>query len=491
MGPTSHKVTPGQLDANRLGAAIQALEGVKGAAESLGAELDGRLVLASTKDNEYHAARDRCFWLNDAGYPAVIAKVASVEDVQKVVKAATSCLKELKLAVYCGGHTAMSMVDDALVVDMSGLNSVDVDTDAKRATVGGGCRIQDVDKALEGTGLGFVTGTNGDTGVSGLTLAGGFGYLGRQHGFACDNVLEAQVVLASGEVVIASDSGPHKELMQGLRGGGGNFGIVTRWVFRLHDVSNCFGGLVVRFAPTWSASVGSLKKWRDGVKDLPTPVMSAVALPGRAPVNVYLGVTFEEGGKDAKSATELKGLKFTQNLGGWFGLENSLKKRDHCTDAQKMLEPMNQPCYRLVSGIALANMSDDLIEKIITLVRKDCPTKHCVMLLFKMGGNANSPDSPPSVLSHRGADFWILTEGGWAKNSSQRTVQKVEEWMLLVKQTLMACDGYDLPYPMWDNIHSADTPDAHQAYGGAIKKFMLETKQKYDPSNIFSYNKNI
>ena len=167
--------------------------------------------------------------------PALIASCADADDVAKVVAFARD--HDLLLAVRGGGHNGAGLgtCDDGVVIDLSGLKQIEVDPGARTVRVGGGCTWGEVDRATDEHGLATPSGIISTTGVGGLTLGGGLGHLTRKYGLTIDNLLEAEVVLASGERVRASaDENP--DLFWAIRGGGGNFGVVTSFLFRLHEV---------------------------------------------------------------------------------------------------------------------------------------------------------------------------------------------------------------------------------------------------------------
>lgn len=174
--------------------------------------------------------------------PAVVARCRSVADVQAALEAGRGA--GLPVAVRGGGHNGpgFGTVDDGIVIDLSPLRTIEVDADARTVRVEGGATWGLVDAATNQHGLATVSGIISTTGVGGLTLGGGHGYLSRKHGLTIDNLLEAEVVLADGRVVTASQD-EHPDLFWALRGGGGNFGIVTRFTFRLHPVANVVCGV--------------------------------------------------------------------------------------------------------------------------------------------------------------------------------------------------------------------------------------------------------
>src|SRR3954447_11510403 len=209
-------------------------------------------------DREYERAR-LCFNLLIDRRPAAIARCVDESDVAAAL--AFGQARDLEIAVRGGGHNPAGhcAVDDGLVIDLSRMRDVDVDPEAGVAISGGGATWLDFDAATQQHGLVTPGGVVGSTGVTGLTLGGGIGHLTAQHGLTCDNLIGAELVTPAGQVVRAGDGGD-PELLWGLRGGGGNFGVVTRAEFRLHPVERVIGG---RFRFEGQAIRDALRTFRD------------------------------------------------------------------------------------------------------------------------------------------------------------------------------------------------------------------------------------
>src|SRR6201989_1433698 len=204
----------------------------------LKAKLRGPVI--EPDDPEYDDARKVYNAMIDKK-PRLIARCADVADVISSVNFARK--HGLLLAIRSGGHNGggLGLCDDGLVIDLSMMKGIHVDPDAKTAWVEAGCTLGDVDHATHAFGLATPSGIFSTTGIGGITLGGGLGHLTRQYGLAIDNLLEANVVLANGSVIKAN-AVTNPDLFWALKGGGGNFGVVTSFVFRLHPLSTVYGG---------------------------------------------------------------------------------------------------------------------------------------------------------------------------------------------------------------------------------------------------------
>jgi FAD/FMN-containing dehydrogenase len=223
----------------------------------------GQILLP--EEGAYHQARQVWNAMVDRR-PAIITRCASPADVAAAVGFARA--RDLEIGVRCGGHSVLglSVPEAGLMIDLSLLRSVRIDPDRRRAWVAGGALLGDLDRAAQPFGLATTAGNISHTGVGGLTLGGGMGWLARRHGLACDNVARFQVVTADGELLHASES-EHPELYWGLRGGGGNFGVVTEFEFTLHRVGTAALLVDLFYAPQDAPAV--LRRWRDLFAEAP------------------------------------------------------------------------------------------------------------------------------------------------------------------------------------------------------------------------------
>jgi FAD/FMN-containing dehydrogenase len=234
-----------------------------GTIEELRAAMSG--VVFTPEDPDYDQAR--LLWNADADRrPEVVARCSSAGDVVAALRYAQA--EGLEIAVRCGAHSVsgQSGVDGGLVVDLSGMREVTVNPERKRARAGGGALISDLDAATQAHGLAVPTGLVGHTGIGGLTLGGGMGWLTRQAGMACDNLESVEIVVADGRILRASAE-ENDDLFWAVRGGGGNFGVVTEFEYRLHDV-----GPMIQFGFLfWEAERGreALRAIREAVAVLP------------------------------------------------------------------------------------------------------------------------------------------------------------------------------------------------------------------------------
>ncbi len=230
--------------------------------ESLQSQVAGPVIDVSGA--EYDEARKIYNAMHDRR-PALIVQAMNASDVIAAVNYARE--NDLELAIRSGGHNVagLASIDGGLVIDMRGIDATEVDAASQTVRVGGGAHWGQVDAATNAIGMATPSGVISTTGVAGLTLGGGFGYLSRKHGLTIDNLLSAEIVTANGDLVTASDD-ENPDLFWAIRGGGGNFGVVTSFTFKLHPIDTVYGGPI--FFPA-SESADILAFYRDFVKSAP------------------------------------------------------------------------------------------------------------------------------------------------------------------------------------------------------------------------------
>ncbi len=233
-----------------------------------------------TADDEGYAEAARVWnGAHDGRQPALIVRCTGAADVAAAIGFARS--NDLTIAVRGGGHSVagFSTCDGGMVIDLSAMKSVRVDPDARRATIGGGAVWADVDHETQAYGLATTGGLVSSTGVGGFTLGGGIGWLMRQCGLACDNLVGADVVTADGRLVHASET-ENTDLLWGLRGGGGNFGVVTQFELALHQVGPMvYAGPIFYSADADRDLMHAFRAWSENAPDEITAVVNLTTAP--------------------------------------------------------------------------------------------------------------------------------------------------------------------------------------------------------------------
>jgi FAD/FMN-containing dehydrogenase len=481
-------------DESRVAKAAKHVQPIQAHLQALDDKIQGDVYLAgdTSKQALYHKQRERPFYFNDANYPSAIIMPNSKEDVSEAIKTFGTILDKhnnnYTLAVAGGCHSSYCMVDNAIVIDLERMDAAKVDKEAKTLSLQGGAKIAVGNDALKGTNLGFMTGTNGDTGVSGLTLAGGAGYLGGQAGFACDTVVSAEVVLPTGEIVTATDDNQHKDLLRALRGGGGNFGIVTEWTFRLFDVTHCMAGTVVHFAPTVYSLTTVLANFASHYDDMPDQAAALFAIPVGAPVFVSVYTMIGDSVKDKTSYTEVPFLKEASYLGAWFRLSNDLGPKDYYKDICPLLEPVQQRTYATAIGAMVYSFDEKMRDALVHFARIDVPLKNTkpLILLQNLSGEMRRNDGSRSSLRHRKAVAWIIVEAGWEPYATDEQIASVKDWAVRCKAKILELGGEDGPHNFTDT-------DGRRIkfFTDEQRTFLEQAKKKYDPKNMFVLNKNI
>ena len=441
----------------------------------------GQVVLPN--DAEYPAARAIWNAMIDKK-PAIIVRCRSVSDVVRAVNFARD--NSLPLAIRGGGHNIAgnALCDDGIVIDLSAMKTADVDAAARRVTIEAGATLADLDAATQAHGLATPVGINSTTGIAGLTLGGGFGWLSRKYGMTVDNLESAEIVTAKGEVVRASAS-EHPDLFWALRGGGGNFGVVTKFEFRLHPVGpNVLSGLIVY---PFSEAKSVLRQYREFVKNAPdeltvwTVLRQAPPLPflpeevhGKEVVVLALLYT----GDPAKGEPLIAPLrKFGTPVGEHVGIQPY-------TAWQQAFDPLLTPGARNYwKSHNFSTLDDALFDATIEYIEK-LPSAQCEIFFGAIGGATTRPAPDSMAYAHRDANFVMNVHGRWDSPAEDAAGIR---W---------ARDFFNASAPfasggVYVNFLTADETDRVKSAYGPNYDRLTKVKRKYDPDNLFCVNQNI
>lgn len=416
--------------------------------------------------------------------PAVIVRAAGTADVVQAVRFARE--RGLPLAVRGGGHNIAGngSCDDGLLVDLSMMRDVSVDPVARRAVVAGGALLSDVDAATQAHGLAVPLGINSTTGVGGLTLGGGFGWLSRSFGLTVDNLLSAEVVTAAGDVVIANAQ-HHADLFWALSGGGGNFGIVTRFEFNLHPVGpQLLSGLVV-YPLAEARSV--LRKYRAFMATAPDAltvwaVMRLAPPLPFLPADVHgtpvLVLALLHAGDPAEGTALVEPLRSLGTpVGEFVGVQPF-------TAWQQAFDPLlTHGARNYWKSHNLDGVQDGLIDAAVASAA-GVPTMGCEIFIAALGGAVSRPDPGATAYPHRHARFVVNVHGRWDTPADD---ERGVRWTR---------DAFDTMAPfastgVYVNFLTADETDrVRAAYGGNFDR-LARIKRALDPENLFRNNQNV
>jgi len=442
--------------------------------------------LLRTVDPGYEAARH--VWNGSVDrHPTLIARCTGTADVVAAVRFARA--EGLPVAVRGGGHSVAGhgTVDGGIVLDLSPMGAVRVDPVARRAWVQGGARLGQLDHETALHGLATTAGTVSHTGVGGLTLGGGYGFLARRHGLACDNVVSAEVVTAAGEVVTASET-ENADLLWGLRGGGGNFGIVTSFEFQLHP------------APPSAATGDLFFDLADGLA-----VVRAVSdLADEMPAEMLLDAAVTE----VKAEWEMADLEVGRPLvvASWYFLGDADEGRRAAASlyacAKPLAESSESISYRRLQSLADASQRDGVRrywkggfvweltdEAIEAFLDRRGPSDGPVLWggeIFTLGGAIARVGEDETAFSGRTARFDFLSLSSWEDPAE-------DEARLAGARAYAERMTRHLRGEAYVNSLSPDeaADRVRQAYGPAKYERLVALKRKYDLQNMFRLNQNI
>ena len=415
-------------------------------------------------------------------WPALVLRAADVDDVVTGVRFARS--HGLILAVRGGNHSmpGFGACDDGLVLDLGGMRRVDVDPNRRIATVAGGCTWADVNDATHRHGLATTGGLISTTGVGGLTLGGGIGYLCRSHGLACDNLIAADVVTADGDRLRATTE-EHADLLWALRGGGGNFGVVTSFEFRLHDVGEVIAGPIA-----FPLSADVVRVWGELVRRAPTQLGTILGLT-LAPTAPFVPDAWH--GKPAVVVIVC-----------WTGLRDRadrvLRELDDLGPAiGRSIGPMPYPVVNTLFDSLLphgmrhywrshiaAEMPDAALDTLVSECRA-VPSAASGVFFYPIDGACHRVPVHDSAFPHRDARFAIGIHGDWwSRDDDARGV----DWVRACDAALRSRYSSGSQYVNFASDEGGSTVGS--AYGPNYER-LVSVKRRYDPHNVFCLNHNI
>ena len=450
------------------------------------ADLRGRLrgAVIGRSDPDFDQARALYNGMIDKR-PLAIARCFDTADVIAAVEHARD--NHLALAIRGGGHNGpgLGSVNDGLVLDLSAMRGVRVDPVARTARVGAGCTQGDVDHATHAFGLAVPAGIISTTGIAGLTLSGGHGYLSRKDGLTIDNLLEADVVLADGSFVTASKE-QNADLLWALRGGGGNFGVVTSFLFQLHPVSNVFAGPIA-----WDQKHARtiMQHYREFLPQAPEDLGAFLGLK-----TVLSSAPFPEelwgkricllmacyNGSEEEGIAALKPL-LDELPEPWFNWMGTMPY----PAVQSMFDglyPKGMQWYW--RGDFVKNLPDTAIDAHLAQAER-APSELSLMHLYPIDGAVHRVGKGDTAWNCRDATWSMVIAG---IDPSAQNAEVVTKW---TKDYWEAVHPFDLQgaYP---NFMMDDEGDARlQATYGDNYARLSAIKRKYDPSNFFQVNQNI
>lgn len=415
-------------------------------------------------------------------HPSLIAFCADESDVIKAVDFARA--NYLLAAVRSGGHNVAgnSVCDGGMIIDLSRIKTVEVDALGRTVEAGAGLNLGELDRATHAYGLATPLGIVTKTGIAGLTLGGGIGWLIRKYGLTCDNLLSVNIVTADGRLLKA-DNSENSDLFWGVRGGGGNFGIVTKFKYKLHPVKEVFGGTVDYHADN---AKDIFRSYRDYVLNAPdeltTMLAFLVAAPQYMPLNTnnkhlvaihgcWSGLP-ERGEEVLKPLREL-GPKASDTF-----------KVMPFTDLQSMLDsgaPSGLLNYWKSSY--LDNLNDDVIETVLDHVSR-IPSTLTQLHIQHMQGAAGRVEEGMTAFSNRNASYILNIVSKWTDSAdSEKNIIWTRDFANALKPFSTGSYVNFIADDVSEKIQTVYTPENY--------KRLVALKNKYDPSNFFSLNQNI
>jgi FAD/FMN-containing dehydrogenase len=441
------------------------------AVDELRESLTGDVLVAG--DREYERAR-LCFNLLIDRRPAAITRCVDANDVAAAL--AFGQARGLEIAVRGGGHNPAGhcAVDDGLVIDLSRMRDVRVDPENGIATCQGGATWLEFDASTQAHGLVTPGGVVGSTGVTGLTLGGGIGHLTAQYGLTCDNLIAAELVNPAGKIVRASDD-QDPELLWGLRGGGGNFGVVTRAEFRLHPLERVVGG---RLEYEGEGVAEALRLFRELAAGGPRELSIQAQLTTDASLALQLVVVpcYTGAGEDPDALRPLRAAP---------GLVNDGVRRQGFLEQQRIFDPGYGVDRNYWKGHFVAELPDGLIDDLLR--RMTALGRPPGGILIESLHGAPKEVAPASAaLGYRGAAFNVSVMASWTDPAHD------DESISWARETAAAIEPWSVSGG-YANYMQADEPldRVRAAFGPESFALLRALKSRYDPDNVLRRNQNI
>jgi len=450
--------------------------------QALAARLKGKLVLPG--QDGYDEARTIWNAMIDRK-PAAIVRVAHVDDVVAAVTFARE--QDLVLAVKGGGHNIAgnAVCDGGLMIDLSGLKAITIDSDAKTARVGAGALLADFDAAAQAKGLVTPLGINSTTGVAGLTLGGGFGWTSRKFGLTVDNLLSAQVVTADGHVRVASAS-DDADLFWAIRGGGGNFGIATEFVYKLSALGpEVFAGLIVHpfdqarvllegYRKVVAAAPDELSAWVVMRKAPPLPFVPEQWHGREVLVFAFCYAGDPAKGEAAVAPLRALGTPIAENMGAM-----------PFTAWQQAFDPLLTPGARNYwKSHDFRELSDGAIEAIVDAIGW-LPDPESEVFIGNLGGAINRVAATATAYPHRDVNFVMNVHTRW------RDPAKDKECIAWARGLFDATAAFATGGVYVNFMPSDETARVPKGAYGPNYERLTRLKKQYDPGNLFRLNQNI
>jgi FAD/FMN-containing dehydrogenase len=417
-------------------------------------------------------------------YPAAIARCTGAADVIAAVKFARDL--DLQLAVHGGGHNVAgkAVCDDGLMIDLSPMNHVRVDPDAKVARAGGGATWGDFDHETQSFGLATTGGIVSTTGVAGVTLGGGLGWLARKYGLTHDNLRSMDVVTAEGELVTASEA-ENSELFWGMRGGLGNFGIATSLEFDLHEVGpEVLAGRIIH---PYEAAPEFLRLYRDFMRGVPDELQAYAAFVQGNPA---MGMPEQLHGKTLVSVVVLysgdvdEGREVIQPLRDFGEPIADMVGPTPYVEHQQSSDELYQEGHR---NYWKSHFFDELTDEAIDTIVEHAdplPTPFTTVFFEWMGGAIARADSDATAFPHRDATVSFTVAPKWTDPSDD---ERMIEW---AREFFEATAPYTSDDVYVNYLSEDEQNRAKAAYGDHYER-LRALKNEWDPKNLFSVNQNI